>query len=230
MGGPAQRYYCVGRPAGRIQKWRRRRVVGRFARSRNILVSGQGHATHMWERRILLSWQGQDVRRSFIAFWGATSRMLNGTAWAGGDGELCRELAPQWGRWCRMCDLTCAERRHCARYIEIAKLQIPRSWLDPQPVTDPCCDPASGGITMHIYVRGSTYRVVASYPEDAETARTVPMYARAAKKPSRVDIVMMSRPSWQRARHPSGTRNIFVPYPNNLPGSYPPHELPPASE
>lgn len=82
MGGPAQRYYCVGRPAGRIQKWRRRRVVGRFARSRNILVSGQGHATHMWERRILLSWQGQDVRRSFIAFWGATSRMLNGTAWA----------------------------------------------------------------------------------------------------------------------------------------------------
>lgn len=31
--------------------------------------------------------------------------------------------------------MTCVRREgHCARYIEISKLQIPRSWLDPQPV------------------------------------------------------------------------------------------------
>lgn len=33
---------------------------------------------------------------------------------------------------------------------QITKLQIPRSWLDPQPVTDPCCDPASDDISPHM--------------------------------------------------------------------------------
>lgn len=43
----------------------------------------------------------------------------------------------------------CGEEALCVVH-QITKLQIPRSWLDPQPVTDPCCDPASDDISPHM--------------------------------------------------------------------------------
>lgn len=84
VGGPSSAIINVGRPPGRIQKGRRR-VWGRPRPEAETSWSGdQGQATPRHphaERRILLSWQGragQDVRRSFFGFGGATSLMLEG--------------------------------------------------------------------------------------------------------------------------------------------------------